>query len=96
VIGSIIGSMPVSSRTVATHIVLEPDMAGPMTTLPDSPSAWASTTCRVRLNRMSGQPAACAPVISTTDPHRYGASPEARNATSVGQDRSAHLDIVII
>ena len=28
VIGSVIGSIPVSSRTVATHIVLVPDMPG--------------------------------------------------------------------
>ena len=28
VVGSVIGRMPVSSRTVATQIVFEPDMAG--------------------------------------------------------------------
>ena len=53
VTGSVIGSMPVSSSTVTTHIVFVPDIPGystcSMITYPASASGWLEGRIRLQL-----------------------------------------------
>ena len=53
VTGSVIGSIPVSSRTVTTHIVFVPDIPGystcSMITYPASASGWFDGRIRLQL-----------------------------------------------